>query len=260
MPYAAKLDSDTGIELLLAEHGPDPERGYLIGAFASYEEFEDSYDNPHAPASITLPAEPGPAAQVIRDTLLPAYHRALHERRTGAVLAALDAIRAEYDILQAMRDSGRISDGVPLRSPTALTEAAKVFVERVWLEFLPVLTYAPGVLANCTTALPHHPADAGVVHRLGDALASCTPAMQEWQRRLRELRFRPPMSLEPPEQLRTRLGRQVLPSLGAWLAEADAFARIAHAARPGDAPPPGTVAPAPTVRPALPPPSPSPHR
>lgn len=44
MPYAAKLDSDTGIELLLAEHGPDPERGYLIGAFASYGEFEDSYD------------------------------------------------------------------------------------------------------------------------------------------------------------------------------------------------------------------------
>ncbi|UIX34386.1 hypothetical protein [Streptomyces sp. GQFP] len=259
VPYAAKLDSDTGIELLLTEHSPDPEHGYLLGAFASYEEFEDSYD-PHAPASITLPAGPGPAAQVISDTFLPAYHRALHERRTGAVLAALDAIRAEYDTLQAMRDSGRFSDGVPLRSPTALTEATKVFVERIWLEFLPVLTHAPGVLANCTTALTHHPADAGVVHRLGDALASCTPAMQEWQHRLRELWFRPPISLEPPEQLRTRLGRQVLPSLGVWLAEADAFARIAHAARPGVAPSPGVVAPAPAVRPALPPPSPSPHR
>lgn len=260
VPYAAKLDSDTGIELLLAEHGPDPERGYLIGAFASYEEFEDSYDNPHAPASITLPAVPGQAAQVIRDTLLPAYHRALHERRTGAVLAALDAIRAEYGTLQAMRDSGRFSDGMPLRSPTELEEATKVFVDRVWLEFLPVLTHAPGVLVNCTTALSHHPGDAGVVHCLGDALASCTPALEEWRRRLRELRFRPPMSLEPPEQLRTRLGRQVLPALGVWLTEADAFARIAHAARPGDARPPGAVAPAPTVRPALPPPSPFPHR
>ncbi|MCW8379804.1 hypothetical protein [Streptomyces justiciae] len=116
------------------------------------------------------------------------------------------------------------------------------------------------MLANCTTALAHHPADAGVVHRLGDTLASCTPAWEEWQRRLWEPRFRPPISLEPPEQLRTRLGRQVLPALGAWLAEADAFARIAHAARPGKALSPGTVAPAPAVRPALPPPSPSSHR
>lgn len=260
VPYAAKLASDTGIELLLAERGLDPEHSYLVGAFASYEEFEDSYDNPHAPASTVLPSQPGQAAQVITGTFLPAYHRALHQRRTDAVLAALDTIRPEYDTLRTMRDSGRFSDAMPLRSPTVLREATKVFVERVWLDFLPVLTHAPGVLANCTTAVAHHPADAGVVRRLSDALASCTPALEEWRRRLWELRFCPPISREPPEQLRTRLGRQVLPALGVWLAEADAIARIAHAARPGDAPPPGTTAPAPAVRPALPPPSPSAHR
>ncbi|MCZ0997565.1 hypothetical protein O1M63_04505 [Streptomyces mirabilis] len=60
VPYAAKLDSDTGIELLLTEHSPDPEHGYLIGALASYEEFEDSYDNPHAPASIPPSHRTGP--------------------------------------------------------------------------------------------------------------------------------------------------------------------------------------------------------
>ncbi|MEV0636280.1 hypothetical protein AB0I77_15165 [Streptomyces sp. NPDC050619] len=106
----------------------------------------------------------------------------------------------------------------------------------------------------------HHPAAAEVVHRLSDALASCTPALEEWRRRLRELRFRPPPSLEPPEKLRTRLGRHVLPALGVWLAEADDFARIAYASHPGNPPSPGAVAPAPAVRPALPPPSPSTHR
>lgn len=260
VPYAAKLASDTGIELLLAERGLDPEHGYLVGAFASHEEFEDSYENPHAPASTALPAEPFSASQVITGTLLPAYHRALHQRRTDAVLAALDAIRAEYDTLRTMRESGRFSDGMPLNSPTVLREATKVFAERVWLEFLPVLTHAPGVVANYTTTVAHHPTDADVVDRLKDALAACTPALDEWRRRLWELRFQPPESLEPPEQLRTRLGRQVLPALGVWLAEADAFARIAHAALPGDPLPPGAVAPAPAVRPALPPPSPSAHR
>jgi hypothetical protein len=260
VPYTAKLNSDTGIELLLAERGLEPEHGYLVRAFASYEEFQDSYDNPHAPATTVLPTEPGPVTRVISGAFLPAYHRALHQRRTDAVLAALDAIRPKYDTLRTMRGSRRFSDAMPLRSPTVLREATKVFVERVWLEFLPVLTHAPGVLANCTTAVAHHPADAGVVRRLSDALASCTPALEEWRRRLSELRFRPPISREPPEQLRTRLGRQVLPALGVWLAEADDFARIAHAARPGDVPQPGAVAPAPAVRPALPPPSPSAHR
>jgi hypothetical protein len=159
-----------------------------------------------------------------------------------------------------MRDSGRFSDATPLHSPTVLQEATKAFSERVWLAFLPVLTHAPGVLANCTTTVAHHPADAEVVRRLSDALTSCTPAMKAWQNRLRDLRLLPHRALEPPGPMRTRLGRQVLPALGVWLAEADAFARIAHAARPGDVPQPGAMAPAPAVRPALPLPSPSAHR
>ncbi|MFJ6898143.1 hypothetical protein [Streptomyces hokutonensis] len=259
VPYAAKLDSDTGIELLLAEHGPDPEHGYLLGALV-FEEFEDSYDNPHAPATVTLPAEPVSAAQVINGTFLPAYHRALHHRRTDAVLAALDTLRAEYDTLRTMGGSGHFSDGMPLRSPTVVREATKSFAERVWLEFLPVLTHAPGVVANCTTTVAHRPADADVVRRLHDALTSCAPAMKAWQDRLRDLRLQPHRALEPPGPMRTRLGRQVLPALGVWLADADDFARIAHAARPGNPPRPGAVTPVPAVRPALPPPSPSAHR
>ncbi|MCQ9185466.1 hypothetical protein KMT30_41870 [Streptomyces sp. IBSBF 2953] len=259
VPYAAKLSSDTGIELLLSEHGPEPEHGYLIGAFAPAEEFEDSYDNPHAPVGIVLPSRPCPAVRVITGTFLPAYHRALHQRRTDAVLAALDTIGAEYNALRAMHASGRFSDGIPLSSPEVLPEAERGFADRVWLEFLPVLTHAPGVLDNCATAVAHHPADAGVVRRLTDALAFCAPAMKVWQDRLRDLRLLPHSALEPPGQMRTRLGRQVMPALGIWLAETDTFARIAHAAGPSPTPA-AAVAPAPAARPVLPPPSPSAHR
>ncbi|MFF3372096.1 hypothetical protein ACFYXF_03960 [Streptomyces sp. NPDC002680] len=179
-----------------------------------------------------------------------------------AVITALDAIRAEYDTLRTMRDSGRFSDGMPLRSPTVLREAMKAFAERVWLEFLPVLTHAPGVVANCTTTVAHHPADAEFVRRLGDALASCAPAMKAWQDRLRDLRLLLHKALEPPGPMRTRLGRQVLPALGVRLSERTAFARIARSAAPaGPGQPPATAPPTSTL-PAVPPPPPPPttHR
>ncbi|MEU6230952.1 hypothetical protein [Streptomyces sp. NPDC047042] len=259
VPYAARLTSTTGVELLLAERGPDPQLGYLVGALAPHQEFDNSYDNPHTPAGIVLPSRPRPAARVITGTFLPAYHRALHQRRTDAVLAALDAIGAEYDAQRAMHASGRFSDGIPLSSPEVLQEAERVLADRVWLEFLPVLTHAPGVLDNCGTAVAHHPADAGVVRRLTDALAFCAPAMRVWQDRLRDLGLLPHRALEPPGQMGTRLGRQVMPALGIWLAETDAFARIAHAALASPTPA-AAVAPAPAARPVLPPPSPSAHR
>jgi hypothetical protein len=102
VPYAATLTSDTSIELLLAERGPYPQRGYLVGALASHREFDDSYNNRLAPSSITLPTQPDQAAKAITEAFLPAYHPALHAQRLDAVGTALDGLRAEYDDVRAI--------------------------------------------------------------------------------------------------------------------------------------------------------------
>ena len=77
---------------------------------------EDVRDDPTTPTTTVLPAEPDRAASTIADTFLPAYRRALHNRDVNTVLAALERIRDEHQALQAIKDSGRYTDGVPLSS------------------------------------------------------------------------------------------------------------------------------------------------
>ncbi|MFF9778513.1 hypothetical protein ACF1HJ_33295 [Streptomyces sp. NPDC013978] len=130
VPYAVKLTSDTGIELLLAERNGDPAHGYLLAALAP-QEFDDSYDNPYAPPGIVLPPHSGPATTAITDTYLPAYRGALHERRLDAVVTALERLRDEYDTAAAIRGTGLAGDGTALTGRARL-EVNRAFAERAW--------------------------------------------------------------------------------------------------------------------------------
>ncbi|MFF9095187.1 hypothetical protein ACF1AX_18895 [Streptomyces sp. NPDC014802] len=95
IPYAATLtDPISGTTLLLVEH-PGHQLSYLVGAFVP-EPFGEGFDDPHAPRSITVPPFPGRAAQVIIQRYLPAYDRAVHERRITHVAEALDLIQSEW--------------------------------------------------------------------------------------------------------------------------------------------------------------------
>ncbi|WSQ12906.1 hypothetical protein OG604_36920 [Streptomyces sp. NBC_01231] len=255
MPYAATLTSDTGIELLLAERGPDPHLGYLVGALASHREFDDSYDNPYAPSSITLPAQPDPAAKTITDAFLPAFHRALHARRLDAVVAALDELRAEYDDLAAIWVSGRSSDGIFLDGHEVV-EANRVFTERAWRAFGPVLAHAPGLLNQCGATVADRSADADIVAQLGEALASSQAALDAWRHSQNPASVLPSARLLPPVEVRTRLGLQAVPAVETWLAARDAFVRIARSAEPGGPVRPPTGRTVPSSQLAVPPPSP----
>ncbi|MEH0628517.1 hypothetical protein [Streptomyces stelliscabiei] len=260
VPYAATLTSDTGVELLLAERGEDPQLGYLVGALASPQEFDDSYDNPYAPTSIVLPSQPDLAVEAITDAFLPAYHRALHARRLDAVITALDELRAEYDEVTAIWVSGRSSDGT-LLDGHGLREANRTFAERAWRTFQPVLTHAPGLLKQCGVTVTGRSADADIVAQLSETLAASQAALDAWR-----LRHHPgsaqPWRLVPPAEVRTRLGLEAVPAIETWLAGRGAFVRIARSAEPsGPARPPvgGSV---PCAQPAVPRPShpPAPRR
>lgn len=260
VPYAAKLTSDTGVELLLAQRGEHPRLGYLVGALASPLEFDTSYDNAYAPNSIVLPSRPGRAANAIMDTFLPAYHQALHARRLDAVVTALDELRAEYDAVTAIWESGRSSDGTRLDGDEVAT-ANSAFAVRAWRALHPVLTHAPDLLQQCAAAVSDRSADADIVAQLSETLAGSQAALDAWRHR-RHPDSAQPWRLRPPAEVRTQLGLQAVPAIETWLGARDAFVRIARSAVPGSpAQPPGSE-PVPSAQLAVPRPSrpPAPRR
>ncbi|MGW1669174.1 hypothetical protein [Streptomyces sp. NPDC002324] len=261
VPYAATLTSDTGVELLLAERGEDPQRGYLVGALASLQEFNDSYNNPYAPTSIVLPSQPDLATEAITDGFLPAYHRALHARRLDTVITALDELRAEYEDVTAIWVSGRSSDGT-LLDGHGRREANRVFAERAWRTFRPVLTHAPDLLQQCGAAATGRSADADIVVQLSEALASSQAALDVWRHSQNPASVQPSARLLPPAEVRTRLGLEAVPAIETWLAQRDAFVRIARSAEPSDPARPPVGGPVPCSQPAVPRPShpPAPRR
>ncbi|MEU8784839.1 hypothetical protein [Streptomyces sp. NPDC048637] len=253
IPFASVLKNGTGTDLLLIER-PGHRSGYLLGALTEHEK-EDVRNDPATPHTMALPAEPGRAASAITHTFLPAYRRALHNRAVNSVLSALERIREEHQTLQAIKDSGRYSDGVPLRNPHLLTGLERDFADHAWLSFRHVLEHAPSLLTRCRPAATPWPEDAAALIRLREAIAASQDAWNQWND-LRHDLYSIPQTLLPHEwsQVRGQLGLAVLPAIEAWLADSDVFERQARAAVPGGAA--DLSAPSPrllTTRPALPP-------
>ncbi|WP_435217575.1 hypothetical protein [Streptomyces sp. bgisy034] len=232
VPSAVVLKNGAGTELLLIER-PGHSSGYLLGAFAT-EEYDDNWEEPNAPRSIVLPAEPDLAARAVTTTFLPAYSRALHNRHLDTFIRALDHIRAEHQTLKAVRASGRFSDGVPLAKSRLVSEMERAFADHAWLSFREVLEHAPVLLPRCRPAATPWPQDSAALARLRDALADSQDTWQEYNGFRTDL-YSIPRTLPAHEwsQIRSRLGAAVLPAIETWLADSEAFERQARAAVPG---------------------------
>ncbi|WP_434595843.1 hypothetical protein [Streptomyces sp. A5-4] len=253
IPCAVVLNNQAGTELMLIER-PGHASGYLVGAFAT-EEYDDNWDEPNAPRSIPLPAATDLAARAVAHTFLPAYRRALHHRRLDTVMTALDRIRPEHETLQAVKESGRFSEGVPLANSRLLPEMERAFADHAWLSFRDVLQHAPLLLSRCRPTASPWPQDAAAMARLRDALAGSQDAWADFNDLRTEL-YSIPAVLPAHEwsQVRSTLGTAVLPAIETWLADSEAFERQARAAVPGgqvalSAPSPRLL----TTRPAQPP-------
>ncbi|MFE0055294.1 hypothetical protein [Streptomyces sp. NPDC059003] len=244
VPAAVVLKNVMGTELLLIER-PGHSSGYLLGAFAT-EEYDDNWEEPNAPRSMVLPGDPDLAARAVATSFLPAYSRALHQRRLDTVLRALERIRAEYETLQAIKASGRYSDGVPLADARMIPEMERTFADFAWLSFRDVLEHAPVLLSRCRPAMTPWPQDAAALERLRTALADSQDTRDE-DKALSGVLF----SVDGWKQARSRFGLAALPAIETWLADSEAFDRQARAAVPGG--PVALAAPSPrllTARPA----------
>lgn len=246
VPSAVVLKNGAGTELLLIER-PGHSAGYLLGAFAT-EEYDDNWEEPNAPRSIVLPAEPDLAARAVATTFLPEYSRCLHNRRLDTVLAALERIRPEHETLQAIKASGRYSNGVPFTDSRLLPEMERAFADHAWLHFRDVLEHAPVLLSRCRPTRSPWPQDAGALERLRTALADSQETRNEDKALSGAL-----YSVEGWKQARSRFGLATLPAIETWLADSTVFERQARAAVPGG--PMALSAPSPrllTTRPAPP--------
>ncbi|MFD8063958.1 hypothetical protein ACFXA0_32755 [Streptomyces cyaneofuscatus] len=224
IPYAVTLKEPSGIELLLVER-PGAQQGYFVGALMT-RDYERNYDTPYAPAGIALGSSPGAAARDIAHRFLPAYRRALHQRRVTTVADALDSLRAGHRTLVSA------NAGSPPALPSR-SEEQGVTKGRLWLAFQDVLVHAPGVLARCDAAVSAWPGDGAALSRLREALAAGQDALAEWTTQQDALVRISPALREPPSDLRTRLALQVMSSIETWLADGDAFVRQALAVVPG---------------------------
>ncbi|MGW5868261.1 hypothetical protein ACWFRJ_39650 [Streptomyces sp. NPDC055239] len=232
VPYAVMLNNHAGTELLLIEH-PGHASGYLVGAFAT-QEYDDNWDEPNAPRSIALPAAADLAARAVAHTFLPNYRRALHHRRLDTVMTALNRIRPEHETLQAIKESGRSSDGMPLAHSRLRPETERAFADHAWLSFRDVLQHAPLLLSRCRPTASPWPQDAAALARLREALANSQDAWAEFND-LRAQLYSIPATLPAQEwsQVRSELGAAVLPAIETWLADGETFERQARAATPG---------------------------
>ncbi|OKJ72237.1 hypothetical protein [Streptomyces sp. CB02460] len=232
IPFASILKNGSGTELLLIER-PGHSSGYLLGALTDREQ-EDPHNDPTTPHSIVLPADPGRAARAIADTFLPAHRRALHHQDLNNVLNGLARIREEHETFQAIKGSGRYSDGVPLRDSRLIAGMERDFADHAWLSYRAVLEHAPLLLTRCRPAATPWPEDVAALNRLREALAHSQGAWDEWNDLGDEL-YSIPATLSAHEwsQVRGQLGLAVLPAIETWLSDSEVFERQVRAAVPG---------------------------
>ncbi|MEE1838052.1 hypothetical protein [Streptomyces sp. SP17KL33] len=226
-------------------HQPNEDlaHGYLLAALAP-QEFADSYDDPYAPpGSVPLP-HAGTAATAITDTYPPPTDKPLHERRLDAAVTALDRLLDEYNTVAAIQDRGLTGDGTALAGG-ARAEVNRAFVERAWHAFRAVLTHAPSLFHQCRAAVADGSADAAIVAQLNEALAPSQTALDAWRHSNFPASVQPAARVQPPKEIRVRLGLAAVPAIETWLTERDVFARShvrpnppAHRALPGASPAP----------------------
>ncbi|MFF4714445.1 hypothetical protein ACFY2V_24025 [Streptomyces eurythermus] len=231
IPYAATLTNRaTDTTLLLAER-PD---GYLVGAFAP-EAFGEVDGDPHTPRSIIVLPLPGPAAQAITERYLPAYERAVHERRITMVAEALGLIRSELDARHELRALSA-ADGVPPAGLGSSGPEAGAFLDRAWREFLTVVYHAPVLLDRCRPQASPWPQDAEALGRLAAALLTAQEICDD-------LTTGAVLSDDEHHQ-------RSWPVIATWLTHGNSFLRQARAAAPSPPPAPALPSPPPRTLPA----------
>ncbi|WP_052230210.1 hypothetical protein [Streptomyces sp. CT34] len=229
IPCASVLTHSDGPSLLLTEH-PKDDHTYLVGAFAPNGFSGHFADEPDAPRSIVIPAQPALAADAITGRLLPDYDRALHDRRVREVSSALSWARQEQQEWQTIAQSPADVDGMPL------SWHEEELRDNAWNAFRDFLTHGPALFDRCQ---PLHPEPGRppvetdpAMGRLRAALEDGRRAVVAWNAKLTELRETPrELPAETYLHARARRNAAAWPAIETWLADGHVLIHHARNAR-----------------------------
>lgn len=251
IPFGSLLTDGRGTELLLA-HKPGAADELLIGAFVPGTLDGPFADDPSAPPSLTVPADPALAAKAITAALLPAYEQAVYQRRVQEVGDRLaHALSAE--IARALvRGSWPADDGTGIGT-VILGQLDHAHHEALWDDFRSFLQHGPPLLDHLETAAGRlRPAGRTVLPALREALWHGRRVRGQWVEIVRRMR-KDDRALTGTAYAQAAAQRtaDARPALAAWLEHGPALVDLARQRPPAGARPvaPHALPPAPTAGP-----------
>lgn len=183
----AVLTDGRGTELLVVDT-PGAADELLIGAFAPNGLDGPFADDPSAPPSMAVPADPALAAQAITTRLLPAFRLAVYQRRASEVAGRLaHALAAEIARI-LVRGSWPADDGTGIGA-VILSQVDHAHHEALWDDFRSFLLHGPALLDHVeAVAVCLRPADRAVLPALREALRQGCRVHGQWLDTVRRMR------------------------------------------------------------------------
>ncbi|WP_069462056.1 hypothetical protein, partial [Actinacidiphila rubida] len=251
IPFGSVLTDDRGTELLVVDK-PGTDGELMVGALAAGGLDGPFADDPAAPPSLTVSADPALAAQAITATLLPAYQQAVYQRRVREVGDRLGrALSAEIARI-LVRGSWPPDDGTGIGA-VILRGLDHCHHEALWDAFRSFLQHGPHLLDHLDTVAAHlRPAEQPALPALREALQHGLRVQSQWLDTVRRMREDDDaLAGATYAQAAAQRTADARPALTAWLEHGPALVDLAHRHPPAGSRPvtPRALPPAPPTNP-----------
>ncbi|WP_435178181.1 hypothetical protein [Actinacidiphila sp. bgisy145] len=237
VPFGSVLTDERGTELLVADK-PGAADELLIGVLAPKGLNGPFADDPTAPPSLTVPADPVLAAQAITASLLPAYQHAVYDRQVQEVGNRLAHALSAQIARVLVRRSWPADDGTGIGA-VILGQLDHAHHEALWDDFRSFLQHGPALLDHLEmVAEPIRPAVQTVLPALREALRHGRRVNSQWLDTVRRMRDADStLAGTAYAQAAAQRTADARPALAAWLEHGPALVDLARLHPPAGARP-----------------------
>lgn len=251
IPFGSVLTDDRGTQLLVVDT-PGTTDELLVGALAPNGLNGPFTDDPAAPPSLTVPANPALATQAITTALLPAYQQAVHHHRVREVGDGLaHALSAEIARV-LVRGSWPADDGTGIGA-VILGGLEHAHHEALWEDFRSFLRHGPHLLDHLdTVAATRQAVGQPAAPALREALRHGLRVNSQWLDTVRRMRENDDtLAGTTYAQAAAQRTADARPALAAWLKHGPALVDLAlqHPPAAGRPATPRALPPAPPADP-----------
>nr|WSX75910.1 hypothetical protein OH826_19870 [Streptomyces sp. NBC_00899] len=232
----AVLTDGRGTQLLVVDK-PGAHGKLLVGVLVPNGLNGPFADDPAAPPSLTVTADPALAAQAITTALLPAYQQAVHQRRVREVGDHLARALSAKTARVLVRGSWPPDDGTGIEA-VILGQLEHAHHEAMWDDFRSFLLHGPALLDHLEKAAkPLGPDHQDTLPALREALRHGRRVHGQWLETVRHMREGDSTLTGTYAQAAAQRTADAQPALAAWLEHGPALVDLAHRHPPAGNPP-----------------------